>query len=139
LDRWRVHDFVIAFAVTLRGEAMKHAIQSVIAACVLASASPAAAQIINGGFEEGGFGDGSVREVSRDDSTTLSGWTVNDNPVAWYTNGYEPPNALRPIGVAPISQTFTVSAFYRTAGRKLQRQRRRRSIRVTIQDGTTRP
>jgi hypothetical protein len=51
---------------------MKHAIQSVIAACVLASASPGEAQIINGGFEEGAFGDGSVREVSRGE-TALSG------------------------------------------------------------------
>ena len=59
---------------------MKHTIQSIIAACVLASAFPAAAQLINGGFEEGAFGDGSVREVPRNDSTTLPGWTVDDNP-----------------------------------------------------------
>src|ERR1700733_15852361 len=81
------------------GEVMKHAAQSIIAACVLASASPAAAQIINGGFEEGAFGGGRVREVSRGD-TALSGWTVNDNPIAWYANGYEP-NPLAPIGVCP--------------------------------------
>jgi hypothetical protein len=137
---------------------MKHAIQSVIAACALASASPAAAQIINGGFEEGAFGDGSVREVSRGD-TVLSGWTVNDNPIAWYTNGYEPPNALKPIGVAPhsgnlainlcdgsvrpvsITQTFTVLPFieqqvsfwvgnFSANGGAV-------SIGVTIQDGTS--
>ena len=60
---------------------MKHAVQFVIAACVLASVSPAAAQIINGGFEDGTFGDGSVREVSRGD-TALSGWAVDDNPLA---------------------------------------------------------
>ncbi len=87
---------------------MKRAVQSVIAACVLAGASPAAAQIINGGFEEGAFGDGSVREVSRDD-TALSGWTVNDNPIAWYTNGYEPPNPLTPIGVGPHSGNLAIN------------------------------
>jgi hypothetical protein len=128
---------------------MKHAVQSVIAACVLASVSPAAAQIINGGFEDGTFGDGSVREVSRGD-TALSGWAVDDNPLAWYTTGYEP-NPLKPIGVGPhsgnlavnlcdgsvanqcdgsvrpvsISQTFTLLPFIEQQvsfwGRKLQR------------------
>jgi PEP-CTERM motif-containing protein/uncharacterized protein DUF642 len=155
----RVHDFVITFEVTFLGEAMRHAVQSVIAACLLASVSPAAAQIINGGFEEGAFGDGSVREVPRNDSTTLPGWTVNDNPVAWYTNGYEPPNALKQIGVAThtgnlamnlgdgsvrvvsISQRFTVLPFieqqvsfwvgnYSANGGGV-------SIRVTVQDGTS--
>jgi hypothetical protein len=155
----RVHDFVITFEVTFLGEAMRHAVQSVIAACLLASVSPAAAQIINGGFEEGAFGDGSVREVPRNDSTTLPGWTVNDNPVAWYTNGYEPPNALKQIGVAThtgnlamnlgdgsvrvvsISQRFTVPPFieqqvsfwvgnYSANGGDV-------SIRVTVQDGTS--
>ena len=66
---------------------MKHAIQSIIVACALASASPAAAQIINGGFEQGTFGDGSVRQIRAGDNTTLPGWTVNDNPLAWYTTG----------------------------------------------------
>jgi hypothetical protein len=155
----RVHDFVITFEVTFLGEAMRHAVQSVIAACLSASVSPAAAQIINGGFEEGAFGDGSVREVPRNDSTTLPGWTVNDNPVAWYTNGYEPPNALKQIGVAThtgnlamnlgdgsvrvvsISQRFTVLPFieqqvsfwvgnYSANGGDV-------SIRVTVQDGTS--
>ena len=107
---------------------MKRVVPSIIAACLLASASPAAAQIINGGFEEGAFGDGSVRQILPGEEA-LPGWTVNDSPVAWYTNGYEPPNALKPIGVAPhtgtlamnlgdgsvrvasISQTFTVLPF----------------------------
>jgi hypothetical protein len=39
-SRFRDH-----LGVTFLGEAMKHAVQSVIAACVLASVSPAAAQI----------------------------------------------------------------------------------------------
>jgi hypothetical protein len=137
---------------------MKRAVQSIIAACVLASASPGAAQIINGGFEEGAFGDGSVRQVLPGDEA-LPGWSVNDNPVAWYTNGYEPPNALRPIGVAPhsgslamnlgdgsvrvvsISQTFSVLPFieqqvsfwvgnYSANGGAV-------SIGVTIEDGTS--
>jgi PEP-CTERM motif len=86
---------------------MKHAVQSVIAACVLASVSPAAAQIINGGFEDGTFGDGSVREVSRGD-TALSGWTVDDNPLAWYATGYEP-NPLKPIGVGPHSGDLAIN------------------------------
>jgi hypothetical protein len=86
---------------------MKHAIQSVIVACVLASLSPAAAQIINGSFEDGAFGDGSVREVSRGD-TALSGWTVIENPIGWYTNGYEP-NPLKPIDVGPHSGNLAVN------------------------------
>ena len=86
---------------------MRHVVQFVVAACVLAGASPGAAQIINGSFEEGTFGDGSVREVSRGD-TALSGWTVNDNPIAWYTNGYEP-NPLTPIGVGPHSGNLAVN------------------------------
>jgi hypothetical protein len=86
---------------------MRHTVQSVIAACLLASASPAAAQIINGGFEDGAFGDGSVREVSRGD-TALSGWTVIENPIAWYTKGYEP-NPLNLIGVGPHSGNLAVN------------------------------
>jgi hypothetical protein len=87
---------------------MKHAAQSIMAACVLASASPAAAQIINGGFEERAFGDGSVRQILPGEEA-LPGWTVNDSPVAWYTNGYEPPNALKPIGVAPHTGTLAMN------------------------------
>ena len=138
---------------------------SIIAACLLASASPAAAQIINGGFEEGAFGDGSVREVSRGDAA-LSGWTVNDNPIAWYTNGYEP-NPLTPIGVGThsgnlavnlcdgsvanqcdgsvrpvsISQTFTVLPFIEQQVSFWVGNYRGNggavSIGVTIQDGTS--
>jgi hypothetical protein len=137
---------------------MKRVVPSIIAACLLASASPAAAQIINGGFEEGAFGDGSVRQILPGEEA-LPGWTVNDSPVAWYTNGYEPPNALKPIGVAPdtgtlamnlgdgsvrvasISQTFTVLPFieqrvslwvgnFSANGGAV-------SIGVTIQDGTS--
>jgi hypothetical protein len=88
-------------------EALKRAVQSIVAACMLASASPAAAQIINGSFEDGTFGDGSVREVPRGD-TALSGWTVNENPIAWYTTGYEP-NPLKPIGVGPHSGNLAVN------------------------------
>jgi hypothetical protein len=87
---------------------MKYAVQSIIAACALAGASPAAAQIINGGFEEGAFGDGSVREVSRGD-TALPGWTVNENPIAWYKSGYEPPNALKPIEVTPHGGNLAIN------------------------------
>jgi hypothetical protein len=87
---------------------MKRILQSVITACALASASPAAAQIINGGFEEGTFGDGSVRQVREGDSRTLPGWTVNDNSLAWYTNGYEP-NPLKPIGVGPHSGNLAIN------------------------------
>ena len=144
---------------------MRHVVQFVIAACVLASASPAAAQIINGSFEDGTFGDGSVREVSRGD-TALSGWTVNDNPIAWYTNGYEP-NSLTPTGVGPhsgnlavnlcdgsvanqcdgsvrpvsISQTFTVLPFIEQQVSFWVGNYRGNggavSIGVTIQDGTS--
>jgi PEP-CTERM motif len=87
---------------------MKHAVQSVIAVCVLAGAPPAATQIINGGFEEGAFGDGSVRQILPGEEA-LKGWTVNDNPVAWYTNGYEPPNALKPIAVAPHTGNLAIN------------------------------
>jgi hypothetical protein len=87
---------------------MKRILQSVITACALASASPAAAQIINGGFEEGTFGDGNVRQVREGDSRTLPGWTVNDNSLAWYTNGYEP-NPLKPIGVGPHSGNLAIN------------------------------
>ena len=87
---------------------MKHAIQSIIVACVLASGFPAAAQIVNGGFEEGTFGDGSVRQVRETDSRTLPGWTVDTNPLSWYTTGYEP-NPLTPIGVGPHRGDLAVS------------------------------
>jgi PEP-CTERM motif len=99
---------VIAVAGTVAGEVMKHAIQSIIAACVLASGSPAAAQIVNGGFEEGTFGDGSVRQVRETDSRTLPGWTVDSNPLSWYTTGYEP-NNLKQITVSPHSGDLAVS------------------------------
>ena len=89
---------------------MKRAVQSIIAATVLMSASSAHANLIrNGGFEEGTFGDGSVRViVISPGDTALSGWTVNDNPIAWYTNGYEP-NPLKPIGVGPRSGNFAIN------------------------------
>ena len=64
---------MIASAVTLRGKSMKRVVQSIIAACALASASAAAAQIINGGFEEGAFGDGSVRQISPDEKALRAG------------------------------------------------------------------
>lgn len=86
---------------------MKQIVRSVIAACVLASAFPAGAQIVNGSFEDGTFGDGSVREVPRDDDA-LTGWMVNDNPIAWYKTGYEP-NPLKPIGVGPHSGNLAIN------------------------------
>jgi len=87
---------------------MKRAVQSILTAAFLASASSAQANLIrNGGFEEGTFGDGSVREVSRGD-TALPGWTVNDNPLAWYTTGYVP-NPLNPIGVGPHSGGLAIN------------------------------
>ncbi len=87
---------------------MKRLVQSIIAACALASASPAGAQIINGGFEDGTFGDGSVRFISPGD-TALPGWTVNENPVFWYTSGYEPPNPLTLIGVEPHTGNLAIN------------------------------
>jgi hypothetical protein len=80
----------------------------IIAACLLASATPAGANLVrNGGFEEGTFGDGSVRVISPGDSA-LTGWTINDNPLAWYTNGYEP-NPLNPVRIAPNRGNFAVN------------------------------
>lgn len=90
------------------GETMKRAVQSIIGAAVLLSASSACANLIaNGGFEEGAFGDGSVRVISSGD-TALTGWTINDNPIAWYANGYEP-NPLAPIGVGPHSGNLAIN------------------------------
>jgi hypothetical protein len=69
---------------------MNRAIRFIIAASLLTSASWAHANLIqNGGFEEGTFGDGSVRVLSPGD-TALSGWTIADNSLAWYAAGYEP-------------------------------------------------
>ena len=86
---------------------MKRA-QLIVAAWVLASATPAEANLVrNGGFEQGAFGDGSVRVISPGD-TALIGWTVNDNPLAWYTNGYEP-DPLKPIGVGPHSGNLAIN------------------------------
>lgn len=87
---------------------MKRVVQSIIVAALLVSACSAGANVVtNGGFEDGEFGDGSVREVSRGDDA-LTGWTVNDNPIAWYTTGYEP-NPLMPIGVGPHSGNLAVN------------------------------
>ena len=86
---------------------MKPVVRSVIAACVLASVSPAGAQIVNGGFEQGTFGDGSVRVISPGE-TAVSGWTVNGNPIAWYKTGYEP-NPLNPIGVGAHSGDLAIN------------------------------
>ena len=86
---------------------MKRA-QFIVAACLFASATPAGANLVtNGGFEDGTFGDGSVRVLSPGD-TALTGWMINDNPLAWYTNGYEP-NPLKPIGVGPHSGNLAVN------------------------------
>ena len=77
---------------------MKNSVKAAIAALAIVLAKPAAADlVVNGGFEDGTFGDGSVRQISPGDSTTLPGWTVNDNAVAWYTNRYEPPNQPNPL------------------------------------------
>jgi hypothetical protein len=87
---------------------MKRVVQSIIAACALVSASSAGANLIrNGGFEDGTFGDGSVRVISRDDNT-LSDWTVDDHPLAWYATGYVP-NPLKPIGVGPHSGDLAIN------------------------------
>jgi len=87
---------------------MKRAVQSIIAAALLTSASSAHANLItNGGFEDGAFGDGSVRTIKPGD-TALSGWAVNDNPIDWYAKGYEP-NPLKPIGVGPHSGNLAVN------------------------------
>jgi PEP-CTERM motif len=87
---------------------MKRIVRSIIAASALVSASSACANLItNGGFEDGTFGDGSVREVSRDDNP-LSGWTIVDHPLAWYATGYVP-NPLKPIGVGPHSGDLAIS------------------------------
>ena len=34
------------------------------------------------------FGDGSVRQISPGDSTTLPGWTVSGDSLAWYKDGF---------------------------------------------------
>jgi hypothetical protein len=82
--------------------------QFIIAACVFVSATPAGANLVrNGGFEQGTFGDGSVRVISPGD-TALTGWTINENPLAWYTNGYEP-SPLKPIGVGPHSGDLAIN------------------------------
>jgi hypothetical protein len=87
---------------------MKRVVRSIIAASALVSASSACANLItNGGFEDGTFGDGSVREVSRDDNP-LSGWTIVDHPLAWYATGYVP-NPLKPIGVGPHSGDLAIT------------------------------
>jgi hypothetical protein len=87
---------------------MKRVVQSIIAVCSLASVTPAGANLIrNGGFEDGTFGDGSVRVISHDDNP-LSGWTVVDHPLAWYTTGYVP-NPLKPIGVGPHSGDLAIN------------------------------
>ncbi len=87
---------------------MKRAVQSILTSAFLMSAASAQANLIrNGGFEEGTFGDGSVRVISPGD-TALPGWTVDDNPLAWYTTGYVP-NPLNPIGVGPHSGDLAIN------------------------------
>jgi hypothetical protein len=44
------------------------------------------AQIINGGFEEAAFGDGSVRQILPGEKA-LPGWIVSDGSITWYKNG----------------------------------------------------
>ena len=60
----------------------------IVAACALAIGSPAAADVVNGGFEQGVFGDGSVRQILPGDSAALPGWTVRGDSLAWYKDGY---------------------------------------------------
>jgi hypothetical protein len=86
---------------------MQRAVQSIIAALLMSVSSAHANLITNGGFEDGAFGDGSVRTIKPGD-TALSGWTVNDNPIDWYAKGYEP-NPLNPIGVGPHSGNLAVN------------------------------
>ena len=62
---------------------MRARAKAIVAVCVVASASPAAANlIVNGGFEDGVFGgDGSLSEqVLPGDGATLPGWTVGPPP-----------------------------------------------------------
>jgi hypothetical protein len=92
---------------------MKRVVHFIFAAALLASASPAAAQIFNGGFEDGTFGDGSVRQVRESDSRTLPGWTVDDNPLFWYTNGYESP--IRSSQLASVHTPEIWRSAYATA------------------------
>ena len=84
---------------------MKHPVQAVIAACLLASASPAAAQIINGGFEQGAFGDGSVRQIQPGDSTTLPGWAISGDSLAWYKTGF----TLEGNSLSPHEGNFAIN------------------------------
>jgi PEP-CTERM motif len=88
---------------------MTYGVRSIIAAALLMSASSVHANLIrNGGFEDGTFGDGSVRTILPGDSTTLPAWTVHENALAWYTKGYEP-NPLKPIGVGPHSGNLAIN------------------------------
>jgi Protein of unknown function (DUF642) len=72
-------------------------LQIIVVACALASASPAMAGLVNGGFEQGAFGDGSVRQILPGDGATLPGWAVSGDSVAWYRDGFTlDDNTLRP-------------------------------------------
>jgi Protein of unknown function (DUF642) len=94
---------------------MKDGVKAIFVAFAIGSAGPAAAGVVaNGGFEDGSLppvGDGSVRQISPGD-TSISGWTVNarpDSPIAWYTNGYEPPNNLQQIAVGAHNGNLAVN------------------------------
>jgi Protein of unknown function (DUF642) len=98
---------VIAFAVLL-GES--HEANSPIhhrRCCAHERVLGSANLIRNGGFEDEAFGDGSVRVISPG-GNDLPGWTVHENPIDWYTTGYEP-SPLIPIGVGPHSGSFAVN------------------------------
>ena len=64
-------------------------VRFIVTVCALACATPAGASIIrNGGFEEGAFGDGSVRQILPGDSA-LPGWTVAGDSLAWYKSAFD--------------------------------------------------
>ena len=88
---------------------MKRAVQSIIAAAVLTSASSAHAN--SSGMAASRKGHSATEAFDRSrlrDSRTLPGWSVNDNSLAWYTKGYEP-NPLKPIGVGPHSGDLAIN------------------------------
>ena len=80
-------------------------VQIIVVACALAIASPASADLVNGGFEQGVFGDGSVRQILPVDSTTLPGWTVSGNSLAWYKTGF----ALEGNSLSPHEGNFALN------------------------------
>jgi hypothetical protein len=75
--------------------------------CTLSPATPAVADIVNGGFEDGTFvSDGnSSQTLPSGESTALLGWTVGGSTVTRYTNG----NNLQQIALSPHSGDFGIN------------------------------